>query len=336
MLLGVTMLISTALVAAGYWGASKMSAESVKGIVRKAQDDCAYIASRAMHSDLAQSDAVLLGTSSVREAFWESPLLREECLKKGGINCQILQLVASAQSFFESLFLLYDADLKNRQKILIFITPILFAYNAEESLWRMQKGLYLKNPMKYARDFHQVLPELKGMIQFPDRYLTTFRIMRVWANRRIYLAIKQWFVTHVYGQKLWEYDRYWYFGDESGDIERIRLHMAKIQRKIREGFHENKVMNERALSALIHHLKSKSCEVVLMESPRLDFESMFEPWEDEYVKIVQRVSAEHGIPYVDLNPESSLEIQDFVDSRHVTGSGRNKWSKTFVDWWLES
>ena len=76
-------------------------------------------------------------------------------------------------------------------------------------------------------------------------------------------------------------------------------------------------------------------DVVLVESPVFEPEQNYGKWWAPYKQVLQDVADNEGVKLVDFNPKANLTEIDIVDPRHVSTTGRDKWSQTFVNWLAE-
>ncbi len=313
--------------------ASVSSSEAMMDMGTTVKDDYAVIAGKALGPELSEADFVILGSSSVRESLWEDAKLGEECRSLGKTACHTIQLVASAQSLTEALFLLDDAPLHSGQQVLLFVSPMTFAYDVKETLFRMQEGFFLREPYPFAKKYRAKIPELKIISRFPQPEITFLRITRTVVYRHFFLGLKDWFSIHFYGQQPRMYERYQYSHVKLGRRVKTALLMRKIRKRFRKGFPAHREYHERVLRVLIERIREKGATPVLMETARLQEASGIDPEEwEKYRSLLKKSTAEYGIAYVDLNSKVRFKPDDFVDGRHTTASGRNKWSPALADW----
>jgi hypothetical protein len=333
LILAVPAAVHAVVLVASQHGLPTPTEEIGRGVVGERDDNYVALAAAAAGERLRRADVLILGSSSTREALWEDEQLGAACRASGRSRCDFLQLVSSAQSAVESLFLLYDAPLRPGQTVLVFTTPILFAYEPGETLWRMRAGLFLKDPTPFAYRYQIELPELAALTRWPERALVPFRVVQLAAYRRVFLGIRNAMMASVYGQEPAAAERYWYLRDEPGDLRRIRRYVGRIRRRMRHHFVAERGFHGRALAALILHLKLCGARVVLMETPTADFNPLYERWWPAYQELIRGLCDAQGIEYVDLNESIEFEPMDFVDSRHTSAAGREKWSQALLAWW---
>jgi len=80
----------------------------------------------------------------------------------------------------------------------------------------------------------------------------------------------------------------------------------------------------RYLAAAIEDLKRHGVKVVVMGTPQarqLDWYHDEKHTYFEYIDEVKRISAEHGVPFVDMNHPPGIESSDFTDGDHLSEPG---------------
>ncbi len=97
-------------------------------------------------------------------------------------------------------------------------------------------------------------------------------------------------------------------------------------------FDNHKELNLLALKATIECIIDKGGNPILFEQPHIDNESVFAEWRGSYSSMLNSITAEYGIPYVNLNDEVNLDIECFNDVAHVSAKGREIWSVAFINW----
>jgi hypothetical protein len=143
----------------------------------------------------------------------------------------------------------------------------------------------------------------------------------------------QWFAEAFYNAPSPSHHRYRYKDRVTGDLTHQQEHLQKVTTRFKTSQPDWIERNLNVLSAIIETAQSRGMQVLLIEAPRMlkDQEAMFGDFWQEYQSHIDSLSTRYQVPYIDLNSEVALEPADFVDSLHVSESGRNKWSSVFFE-----
>lgn len=279
------------------------------------REEYASEAAVAAGPELARADFVILGNSYTRESLWE-----DRALSPSG---RTLQLVHSGQNFLEALFLLHGSGLRRGQTVFILVSPEHFDRGERRSQWRIRKGVFLKNPSAFVRDYQEAIPSLKRFNEFPIRQKTILRMIRNALYFRLLFPIQR----AVWGSRP---SRYRFESAVPGDKMRTLKHGRKVRSVLKQGFKRNRDSNEKILELLVSEIRSRGAEGVLMENPKLPVDFPDSEWRSDYRKLLGDFAARHSLNYLDLNESVSWTLKDFADSRHTSASGRDKWSRAFI------
>jgi hypothetical protein len=86
----------------------------------------------------------------------------------------------------------------------------------------------------------------------------------------------------------------------------------------------------RFLAEAIDDLKRHGVKVIVMGTPQarqLDWYHDEKHTYFEYINEVKRVTAEHGVPFVDMNHPPGIESTDFMDGDHLSEPGTTVFTK---------
>jgi hypothetical protein len=86
----------------------------------------------------------------------------------------------------------------------------------------------------------------------------------------------------------------------------------------------------RYLAVAIEHLKRAGINVIVMGTPQarqLDWYHDEKHTYFEYINEVRRITAEHGVPFVDMNNPPGIDSTDFMDGDHLTEPGSTLFTK---------
>lgn len=297
----------------------------------------AYRMAKAKSAEFTQAHYLILGTSSIRAALHADSQINNLLQQKKESPVQTLNLSTGAQGFLDGLFLLYEGGLQEGQTVLLFISRRMLSTPLFYQASSMAQYHYLQDPSLFFKSFSQDIPMVHNAMEaFPAKELEAPN-RRQLLRRTLLFRLRHWTFNNFYG--LTDYEPFPFTPitakpETTASIATIREHHRRVNKKLTRNFKEFSSENILAFNILAQYISSHRAHLILLESPLLSEITITgnrEAW-NAYRKCVAKLTDELQIEYVDLNPETNLEPQDFMDSRHVNGQGRLKWSQTFVNW----
>lgn len=282
-----------------------------------------FVEQRPVYVDIAANlekieairyDLITLGTSSSREVFLTEQQLKKKFKKISNKEFNFLDLSHSAQTFVESNEYLDKLNLYENQRFILSISPMQFARNSNRNAFNDDS-----------------LGDNKKL-SFFNRITNSTELRKL--RHFLYTSIKNVFINmayNIYGLENVT-TRYKYAHNKAGKKEKIessRQRKAKIYIK---NFNKNKQGNIDFLKSLIKRIHVNKSSIILLEQPHIANDTIYNYYKSDYLSIIHSIQNELNIEYIDFNKSTKLNQNDFVDVSHVSASGREKWSRTFLNW----
>lgn len=286
-------------------------------------DDQAYVASR-IHSDHGRKATfVILGNSSIREAFWPDARMTQTLATQGGF----LNLASSAQNAIEALFLAAAMEPRSGQTFVVFLNAT--SLREENPLVRLEAGAFLRSPVR--------LREIGGLSgewsTFGAAQVLDFQGHRQLFQRQFRARLKRWSQEFFYGRPMADYEPYRYESVTRPTQAQIEAQEKKIRQEMKQHFAANLRQQSVALEAMQGLMRQRGARLVLAASPRLVRPvAGSSGYEAEFVSAMGEFTRNHGIEWLDLNQGIAWQAGDFFDLTHLGASGRDKWSQAFANW----
>ncbi len=330
--------LAAALFLLAAWGVPRypLSSDLVTLLSDSVFEEDLHSYARILGDELAEADVIVLGSSNAHMALPAADVLTVAYREGTGRSGRVEKITTAGQTLLDALFYMSEARLSDGQLVVIHVSPSLFARSLEDE--RIFKGVHIQPPLGLAVRFGQRVPELAKFLDPEIRIATGLHSLkslthRIFANLPGNLVKRELYglpLAAAFRQKT-EPSRPFVEGTVPDTIAKTRL---QIESMLREQFPLNRGYNYQLLDTVLALLDERKVRAVLMETTLIDGDEVgyLEPFWQPYQQMVSELAAKHSIQYVDLNPEVALNYGDFVDARHTTSSGREKWSERFLGW----
>jgi len=286
-------------------------------------DDQAYVATRICCNEGSKATFVVLGNSSIREAFWPDARMTQTLAAQG----RFLNLSSSSQNAIEAFFLVEAIAPRPGQIFVVFLNAT--SLRQEDPLARLGAGAFLRSPMSLRDiDGPSAAWSIPGAAQWMD-----FQAHRQLFQRLFRFRLKRWAREYFYGQPMVDYETYRYESAARPNQIEIDAQEGKMRQEMKEYFAANLHQQTDALEAMQRLVRQHGAQLVLAASPRpARVVAGLSGYEAEFVSAVGAFARKQGIAWLDLNHGIDWQADDFFDLTHLGPSGRDKWSQAFINW----
>ncbi|MGJ3254967.1 MAG: hypothetical protein ACFE0K_01455 [Alcanivorax sp.] len=269
----------------------------------------------------------ILGTSVVRQSLWQQAIMQRELASRNADLFKYVDLNTPGQRPVETLFLAYLSQPSPGDQYYYFVSPITFTFSLEENFERLNGRLYHADPTSF---FQQILSE---RLHLPDEFLISEHYSL--AQFSAYLVNKG--ILHFSNKLLFSgsrpvYQRYSI--DHDVDSPQWQEAWKNVSRKKTAAMsrQENIHHNLAVVKALEGYLSERGATLHLLAAPIPE-----NGVSSDYLQVYQEIHAQvcdgrQNFSCIDLNPMTRLDHSDFNDPVHTNASGRNIWSRVFVDY----
>ena len=261
----------------------------------------------------------LIGGSNVRECLQQPADLSNELADLTGVRTRVLQLGSTNQNLGETMAIVDNLP-PGPGVVVIAVNHTRFAYSPVV-VTRQTQGKTLLMPSPALRGF---ILENQGTVP-ADTIMPG--IKAYWAGWRhknaaeLAAGDKPW---HLYLRHRYNAEHIW-----SSEKKRSRVRLWLDNRGAPGGdFDRFNGFNAEILAAIGTLAADRGYHVVFAEAS-CDLKivgTAFDPYRGVYVPVCEKVAADNGGFYVNLNPGAGLASADFRDLTHLVGAGRTKWT----------
>jgi hypothetical protein len=284
------------------------------------KDDAGYVSYRVaalQRRPPSRPFVYLVGGSAVRECTVSPAGLSAAIEKRCGLHVGVFVLASSEQRFSASLAVIDRLPAAAGGIVVIGLHHSAFASGIDSATRQLHGDeLLIRSPLLRAfierrTGTEQSASLADGLRLFLARY---HRKRDVEAFRGPWLS----YLLHRYKQS-----DYW-----TDAFKRTRAPLWLIGRGRPNGpFFKNFGLNEALLEEAVTAARAKGFEVLLMEDSQNAgmVGDLFDPYKEMYRAVCDRLVAEQGAHYVNINRSAGLVNRDFYDLIHLLPSGRVKW-----------
>jgi hypothetical protein len=288
----------------------------------------------AISPDLQTKKVILLGTSAMGHGLPGPSQLETDWQAMTGQAMGFERLSTNGQNLLESLFLLYRANPKPGQIVILGLSPRSLARPVDITRKHLKNGYYLESPEPFARAFRDRLPFLdayldKALLRKAHLRALQRRIVNAWQYR-----LREFGLTHLFpiphtGQD----DLYTLFPPRTSTKSKVRLNLGCITREMREDFPRYASMNLDILKAMADYvIRERGADLWVVEHPRSpDIQVPYAIVEKDYQGILAGYLAETGVRYLHIDPPEGFPLAEIPDLIHLSPQGRRDWSRRLLD-----
>ena len=296
------------------------------------KDDQAYVMAKVLSGDAAKADVIILGTSAAREALLTdiefSAQLKQRKLKK----YRTVNLATSAQSLIESLLLVDTMQPQPGQTFVFFVSPT--ALQQDRPFHSVEQGGFLQTPESLIQRYsqHGVFP--RYWHRAPTRLLYQIRAARQKLYRLLNYRLKYWVHAKAYGVNQQNYAPYQYVGGKAHSADMRLAQIKAFEARFGKNTEANLPYVQNGLRAILEHLNSHGCRVVIARPPEFndEFRKSFPRPNEQFETVLRELNQSIRFEQLNLNETIAWETNDFLDFTHVTQTGRIKWSNALATW----
>lgn len=293
-------------------------------------DQIAQIYEIVENQEQSQFDTIVFGTSSSRASFENPADLEAQFKEMYDKDMSIVNFSSTAQTFLQTLVFVERIDFKPNQTVIFNLTPSNFARTPEFTV-----GFFGEfHPMQHMyslRDRLETVPELTSYIDDQLGRKNHLLTLRSQLYNDINLGLRDWAQKNIYGSYS-EILRFYYDGLPVGDEGLIWTNQEEKIRILEEGFDISHDYNMRLFRIILEKILASGAKVYFIEQARMIGDTTFDPWQEKYNELIDGLTTDYPITYVNFNDEIGLVLNDFHDMTHVWAPGRKKWSDHFLKW----
>jgi len=270
-----------------------------------------------------QPAVYLLGGSATRECFRSTDSLSDGIDTRCGVRTKVRMLASSEQKLGATLAIVDNLPAGHGGVIVIGLHHTPFCYGYGSALRQLHGNeVPVRSPaLRDLIDGRLSLDETASIIPGLKLYVDKYRDKRgVSAFRGSGIS----FYPHRYAQ-----NQQW-----SDAFTRSRVRQWLIGRGRPGGpFYTYFDFNTALLTEAVTIARAKGYEVLLMEDPQnaAFVGDAWDKYKDKYRAVCDRLVADQGAHYVNINRSAGLVRRDFYDLMHLLPSGRKKWQPKLAD-----
>lgn len=296
----------------------------------RSQDQIAEIYQIIENQDEEPFDTIIFGTSSSRASFENPDVLEAQFRETYGKDMSFVNFSSIAQTFLQTLVFVERINFRADQTVVFNLTPSNFARTPEFTAGFFSDFHPIQH-MYSLRDKLETVPEITDYIDEQMMRKNHLLTLRSQLYNDINLGLRDWAQKNIYGSYS-ELSRFDYDSLGAGSKEIIRINQEEKIGILEDGFDIANDYNTRLFRIILEKITKSGAKVYFIEQARMKGDTTFVPWQGDYDRIIDQLSKDYGITYVNFNEQIGLELNDFHDMTHVWRPGRKKWSDYFLKW----